>query len=642
MKKLNGSVWAKLLAIILLVTCVVTVLAGALAIVLLAEHGAYDRSVGNVFRDFLYSEAKKYTYAVSRIYAYGEPLEESYYAHMDNFRFKVEEDGVTVFNNNDCDPADVTYFVDESFYYGQREQTGSVRPENVTPSDAPQPVDTRNKRIPYTVTGYVLLGPSNTDEIGREYGLFLRGYQYRYRIVAVVIAAFLVGIALFVFLMGAAGHRKGTDGIVPTFVEKIPFDLFLAFCVAAVGLLIGAAGSIADDSLPVIAAILAMFLLAGLIALLFFMSLAIRLKTGGLLKSCLCWKLLAWLGRGLRKFFVFVGNTLRAVPLIPKTLLITGGVLLLDFLWIFSLRDDGEVLLLGWLVSRAALVLLLLYAAKSAKTLSDGAKKLASGELDAEVDTAKLRGVFRTHGEDLNSIRSGLNAAVNERLKSERFRAELITNVSHDIKTPLTSIVNYVDLLSKEELSNETAKGYVEVLSRQSAKLKKLTEDLVEASKASTGSLHVDPVQCELGVLLTQSAGEYGEKLAARSLELIVTKPETPVTILADGRHLWRIFDNLLGNVCKYALPGTRVYLDLAKKDGAAQVILRNISETRLNISADELFERFVRGDSARSTEGSGLGLSIARSLAELQGGTLSVTVDGDLFKAELTFPCAE
>ena len=223
-------------------------------------------------------------------------------------------------------------------------------------------------------------------------------------------------------------------------------------------------------------------------------------------------------------------------------------------------------------------------------------------------------------------------------MKSERFRTELITNVSHDIKTPLTSIVNYVDLLQKEEPENEKQREYLEVLSRQSGKLKKLIEDLIEASKASTGNLAVDLEPCELGVLLDQTSGEYGEKLESAGLELVLQKPEKPVRVMADGRHLWRVFDNLLNNIVKYAQPGTRVYLSLSEENGKARVDFRNISREQLNISAQELTERFVRGDASRNTEGSGLGLAIAMSLMRLQKGNMDITVDGDLFKVSLSF----
>jgi signal transduction histidine kinase len=223
-------------------------------------------------------------------------------------------------------------------------------------------------------------------------------------------------------------------------------------------------------------------------------------------------------------------------------------------------------------------------------------------------------------------------------MKSERFKTELITNVSHDIKTPLTSIINYVDLLGKEPLDNPTAQEYLEILNHQSARLKKLIEDLIEASKASTGNLPVHPELCDATVMLTQVVGEFKERAEANSLDIVVDSPEPPINIMADGRHLWRVIDNLMSNICKYALPGTRVYIDLERRDGMVVMTFRNISRDRLNISSDELMARFVRGDSSRNTEGNGLGLSIARSLTELMEGDLEIRIDGDLFKAILRF----
>ena len=228
---------------------------------------------------------------------------------------------------------------------------------------------------------------------------------------------------------------------------------------------------------------------------------------------------------------------------------------------------------------------------------------------------------------------------MDERLKSERMKAELITNVSHDLKTPLTSIINYVDLLKKEDIQGEKAREYIEVLDRKSQRLKKLTEDLVEASKASTGTLTVNPERLGVTQLVTQALGEYSEKLSAAGLTVVSTLTEEEVYVQADGRHFWRILDNLMGNCVKYAMPGTRIYLDLVAWDGYVTLSLKNISAGQLNIPAEQLMERFVRGDESRTTEGSGLGLSIARSLTELQGGLFRLEVDGDLFKAVVSFP---
>lgn len=302
------------------------------------------------------------------------------------------------------------------------------------------------------------------------------------------------------------------------------------------------------------------------------------------------------------------------------------------------------------LVTRALAALVLFYVLISMKKLITATTEIASGDMDCRVDTTKLYGPLKEQGEALNSIGDGMTRAVNDRLKSEHFKTELITNVSHDIKTPLTSIINYVDLMQKEQIDNEKVNEYLDVLSRQSARLKKLIDDLMEASKASTGNLPVNPERCELGVLLTQTAGEYKEKLEDAGLELVIDKPDEDIAIMADRQHLWRVFDNLMNNICKYSLPGTRVYLDLARSsnikngkiNGKAIVTFRNISKQRLSIGAEELVERGVRGDSSRNTQGSGLGLSIANSLTLLQGGEMELTVDGDLFKVILKFDIAE
>ena len=235
-------------------------------------------------------------------------------------------------------------------------------------------------------------------------------------------------------------------------------------------------------------------------------------------------------------------------------------------------------------------------------------------------------------------MQQGVRKAVAEQMKSERLKTELITNVSHDIKTPLTSIVNYVDLLKKENVENAAAREYIDVLDRQSQRLRRLTEDLVEAAKAATGNVAVSWEATDVNVFLHQVMGEYEQRLRQAGLEPVLTTDEAAPRIMADGRLLWRVMDNLLGNVCKYALPGTRVYVSSSLQGYKVRLTVKNISRTPLNVSADELTERFVRGDASRSTEGSGLGLNIAASLVKLQKGEFNLTVDGDLFKAQMVF----
>ena len=248
---------------------------------------------------------------------------------------------------------------------------------------------------------------------------------------------------------------------------------------------------------------------------------------------------------------------------------------------------------------------------------------------------------LKRHAANPNSVQQSIQQAVEEKMKSERLKTQLITNVSHDIKTPLTSIVNYVDLLKKEEMPSDSAREYLEVLDRQSQRLRKLTEDLVEASKASTGNIPVSLAPTDLNVLLSQVCGEYQQRLEKQVLEPVLSLCEPGAAAMADGRLLWRVLDNLMSNICKYAMPGTRVYLSTEAGEDGVRMVVKNISRYPLNISADELTERFVRGDSSRSTEGSGLGLSIATSLMSLQGGGFRLTIDGDLFKVTLTLPAA-
>ena len=292
------------------------------------------------------------------------------------------------------------------------------------------------------------------------------------------------------------------------------------------------------------------------------------------------------------------------------------------------------------LVMDAAVLLLLLREASGRKQIEHGLKEIAAGDLDYKIDLTELQGEDNLQLAGIvNSLGEGMKAAVQEQMKSERFKAELITNVSHDLKTPLTSIINYVDLLKATDQTDPRAQSYIEVLDRKSLRLKKLTEDLVEASKASTGVLAVNREKIGMAQLLDQALGEYEEKLEEKHLTVVRTVPEGESYVYADGRHLWRVIDNLLSNCAKYALEGTRVYIELVRGKGSVSLSVKNISREALNVPPERLMERFVRGEESRSTEGSGLGLSIARSLTELQGGTFELAVDGDLFKAVVTLP---
>lgn len=511
-------------------------------------------------------------------------------------------------------------------------------PHVVTPGD----VYSRGRTVNFTVTCYLLRDMKARDNAMFQVRCFDFAAAHSRELVITAIVSGLLAILLFAFLMAAAGHRKGADAITPRLTEKIPFDLFTA-AVALAGFAFLAYFDNMMDRASRSYDIVLLLILAGLLlcaavllALWWCMSLAVRVKMGGLVRGTLCYKLLRFLGRAVRAVWGWGKMIVTSIPLIWRGMLILCGAEFIGFLILaMSYSGAGPI---GFFINLFVFFPLALLALISAKKLRTGASEIAKGNTAYRIDTKYLFGEFRRHAEDLNAIQSGISRAVDARLRSERMKTELITNVSHDIKTPLTSIISYVDLLSKEEIENEKAREYVEVLQRQSARLKKLTDDLVEASKASSGALPVTIEDCDLSVMLDQTAGEYGEKLTEKGLTLVVRKGEGSVPVRADVRHTQRIFDNLMGNILKYALPGTRVYLELAEGENGPAVIFRNTSRSELELSAEELTERFVRGDASRSSEGSGLGLSIARSLAELQGGSLAVTVDGDLFKVTLGF----
>jgi signal transduction histidine kinase len=325
--------------------------------------------------------------------------------------------------------------------------------------------------------------------------------------------------------------------------------------------------------------------------------------------------------------------------MIWKTILFLGAVVIIQYILIIGNWGELDNLLVCWLLGNIIATFFIIYFVLMLIRLKKGAREIAEGKLDYKVDTKYLILDLKDHGEDLNRIRDGMNIAVDERLKSERMKTELITNVSHDIKTPLTSIINYSDLICREECENENIKEYASVLHNQSERMKRLLDDLVEASKASSGNIDILLAECDARVLISQVSGEYYQRLADAGLDLVCTAPEDEIRIMADGRRLWRVFDNLMNNARKYALSGTRVYVSLEAVGERAVFRFKNISREALSVNVDELSERFVRGDESRNTEGNGLGLSIAKSLTELQGGVFDIIVDGDLFKVTVSFP---
>ncbi|MGM9594550.1 MAG: sensor histidine kinase [Candidatus Onthomonas sp.] len=370
-----------------------------------------------------------------------------------------------------------------------------------------------------------------------------------------------------------------------------------------------------------------------------------QIKTHTLRERSLCCQVLRWLKSRWGRVWQWLKSAAGQWPLYWKVAAFFAGYALLYLIWLSCVAMD-IYRWDWWLAFILALLLpilpLAVFACKWAvdwAKLRRAVKEMTEGKLDCAIDTAHMLPDLREHAADLGNLSEGLSKAVEEQVKSQRFKTELITNVSHDLKTPLTSIINYVDLLKKADIQDETVRGYIDVLDRKSQRLKTLTEDLVEASKAASGTIAVQLERLDLSQLVNQAVAEYEERLEQSGLTPVISVPKEPCTVLADGRHLWRILDNLLGNCTKYAMPGTRVYLDVTAGKGTCTVTVKNISADPLNVPADELMKRFVRGDSARSTEGSGLGLSIARNLTTAQKGSFDLVVDGDLFKAIVTLP---
>ena len=463
----------------------------------------------------------------------------------------------------------------------------------------------------------------------------------------IVTVCALAELFFLVFLARAAGRRAGREEAVAGWQEKIPFDLYAAVVLGGSAMLVAAAASGTENTFQgfepiMIAVVLACCAAAYALFLAFWMTLCARVKLGRWWENTVCcWllrlcrRVLRWCWRVLCRAWGALAGFVRGIPLVWRTAV---GCCVIGVL-LFALESnhaDGLLLALLAVLSVAACLL-----SMQLRRLQKGGEALAAGDLTSQVDTSHMYFDLKRHGENLNAISRGMSIAVEQKLKSERLKTELITNVSHDIKTPLTSIVNYVDLLQREH-TPEQEREYLAVLDRQAHKLKKLTVDLVEMSKASTGNIPCHIARRSVRELIDQTVGEYAEKLSAARLEPVVTLPDEELYCLCDGALMWRVLDNLLSNACKYACAGTRLYIAARREGETVAFSFKNISRDALNIDPDELMERFVRGDSSRTTEGSGLGLNIAKSLVGLQKGTFSIAIDGDLFKVGFILPRTE
>ena len=677
----------KFLAVLLAALALTAAVAGAAGIGILTSCGLYDRTVEE-YRDER-MESTRREFAVNLIHRYASlnlgNLPESYLDEYHGFSWQYDT------------------FVQDSYYYVIRDQHGtavestlvgsardtkfySIEVTNLTYRRlVPPGAETSAELVrdsyydqetgtyvefeyeyvdlpPYTVELYLL--PDATPENTAWTALEII-WSYRSTLFYVLAAGLLVFAAAVVYLCCAAGRKPGSDEVHAGGMNRLPLDLYALLSGAVVVCTAFAAIEGVDIFRLNAATMLNLIFFALFFGCLTFVGFCFgcvaQFKTPGgfwwrntllgrgLHLLVLGWKampaVLKWLSRMGKRilktlwwpFGALIRQITRVYGMLPRIwqFLAAGAVLLALAMLTFVVDHDfWRFVCLGLFGA------IVFYGAWAFGVLCDGAKRMRRGDLDSKIRTPLLIGSFREFAGELNGLADVVMEAAQDKLKSERMKTELITNVSHDIKTPLTSIINYVDLMEKPH-TPEDQDAYLEVLSRQSQRLKKLIDDLMEMSKASTGNLSVEITEIDAAEAIHQALGEFGDKLERARLTPVVRTPEKPVMMKADGKLLWRVLSNLLSNAVKYAQSGTRLYIDLLEIDGKAVISLKNISRDELNVSAEELMERFVRGDASRNTEGSGLGLNIAQSLMELQKGQLQLLVDGDLFKVTLTFPTA-
>lgn len=463
-------------------------------------------------------------------------------------------------------------------------------------------------------------------------------FQNMKRIIgAIVIGMLVLSLILVILLTCYAGRVKGIKEIKLAWVDRPPLELVLIFwALVAAGVVaavvFSASNSYYESSYVWVVISTVAVALGDSLALTGYLSLVRRVKSRTLWKNSLCYMIIS----GIKRIF----RNLLSVTRVSQQLIVACSTYVFLML-VLCLFHTPLSILIAIIISIVGLIIVY-RDAMSRKRILEGIEKITSGELDYQIDLDKINFLQMEVAESINQVGTVMNQAVNQSMKDERLKTDLITNVSHDIKTPLTSIINYVDLLKREEIQNEKAQGYLEILDQKSQRLKQLTEDLVEASKLSSGNVVLNMEKMDFNEILMQALGEFEEKFESRNLQVVLKRPEGQVAVMGEGRRIWRILENLFQNVYKYAMPGTRVYAELVKEEKEMIFTLKNISQYSLNIDADELTERFIRGDVSRTTEGSGLGLSIARDLTTLQKGGFDIHLDGDLFKAILRFELIE
>lgn len=493
-----------------------------------------------------------------------------------------------------------------------------------------------------TVNAYLKYELSKGDRYYYTSDLIERLYPESMYIVSVTIVSFFLFILFTVMVCSTAAVRSDGEAPCASRADRFPFDLALLLFTAVItgqfALFFWGMDYFSSEIEIITSLVITFAILDELLLIIYIKGIAARIKTSSFFSTMLTVRFFRFIGRKIKASFLRTSYRIKNLKFVKKTVLSVFGILLFDLIVCAASGFSAKAAYVTAFVELLFLVPLVIALAIQFRKIEEGVNKIADGDFSFKIDTKYMFGDFKRMAYALNGINVGMQKAVDEKMKSERLKTELITNVSHDLKTPLTSIINYVDLIKKEDVENETVNEYIGVLDRQSSRLKKLIEDLIEASKASTGNIQVNFAPCDAGILLSQAVAEYTERAQKSNLELVVTTDDESHYIMADSRLLWRVYDNLLSNICKYAFPGTRVYLSVRKVGDRVVTIFKNISKAQLNISSDELMERFVRGDSSRNTEGSGLGLSIVKSLTALQNGEISVSIDGDMFTTSVSF----
>lgn len=472
-----------------------------------------------------------------------------------------------------------------------------------------------------------------------------------FTLIAIPVSSVLL-LIMFIYLIISIGHTKNKEGIDLNDFDKVPLEIITFIFFIILGIII----ALIDETLYsyrseeilmyynlLISALITLYLVSYIVCMAMFVTLVKRIKAKQFLSTCFCGRILKFIIRITKKCLEKIKNTskniLENLNIDLKILLCFMGISLTMFLILALFNVFGVFV-------DICIVIYLLYKlierANCFESIKKHLKNMYEGKEIDNLKTSDFTPEFKDIVLSINDISNGFENAKQEGIKSERMKTELITNVSHDIKTPLTSIINYVDLLKKEEINNEKAKEYIDVLDNKSQRLKKLTEDLVEASKASSGNVKLNIEKIDIVELIKQTTGEFEDTFKEKKLDIISSMPKETIYINADNRYMYRIIENLFSNISKYALNSSRVYIDVNKTGMKVKISIKNISADRLNISSEELMQRFVRGDKSRTTEGSGLGLSISRSLTELQKGTFELQIDGDLFKVELEFDIAK